>query len=120
MMMIAIQCLPVVGSLSFLRPPVNSQAAPMPMSTSRTTPLTCPPPAHLAGDPNPRFFAYPPSLRQRWRLVSLCACRARSRALGPAALSPSLHAVGNGDAEEAEAGGEDAEGDGAEREPGVP
>ena len=49
MMMTQIQCLPVVGSFSFFRPPVNSQAASTPMSTSRTMPLTCPPPAHLAG-----------------------------------------------------------------------
>jgi hypothetical protein len=45
-----------VGSLSFFRPPVNSQAATTPMSTSRTMPLTWPPFAHLAGAPGPRSY----------------------------------------------------------------
>ena len=55
-MTIQIQCLPVVGSLSFFLPPVTSQATTTPMSTSRTMPLTWPPFAHLAGAPGPRSY----------------------------------------------------------------
>jgi len=56
--MIHTQCLPVTGSLIFCRPLVSSQATSTPMSTSRTNPLTCSSPRHLAGvvSPQPKIF----------------------------------------------------------------